>query len=501
MLTVHVRVSDAATSKPTPVRIRFVAPDGSTPAPFGRLATFATGPDADVGGQLQLGSEQFFHIDGTCEVRLPAGTVAVEVSKGPEYVPLRREVTLGPGKISMRLTVERWIDLRAEGWYSGDTRAISLSPHAALLEAAAEDLAVVNLLARERPPRDGRPPALPNLLAFSGTRPALEWPDHLVAVNTLNTHPLLGTVALLNCHRVVYPLRFGAPDGLDDWSVLDWCQQCHRKAGLVVWPDLPRLTSESPQGEALAAVLLGQIDAFEVSRFDDPEPTVLGDWYRLLDCGLRLPLAGGSGKDRNMVTLGAGSTSARLRQTSEVLETSEVYPAWIEAVRAGRTFVTNGPLLTLSANDQGPGAVVRTDPGRPVRLRAEARSAVPFDHLELLVNGRIVAGKMASGNRQSAVLETEVPTGESAWIAARCWSQERLPGDGQCVYAHTSPVYIEAEGKPLRPSAETAAPLLELLDRMLDWAARQAHCESEQQRQHLAGVFQAARQELLRRQV
>jgi hypothetical protein len=367
-----------------------------------------------------------------------------------------------------------------------------------LLEAAAEDLAVVNLLARERPPRDGSPPALPNLLAFSGTRPALEWPGHLVAVNTLNTHPLLGTVALLNCHRVVYPLRFGAPDGLDDWSVLDWCEQCHRKAGLVVWPDLPRLTQESPQGEALAAVLLGQIDAFEVSRFDDPEPAVLGDWYRLLACGLRLPLAGGSGKDRNTVPLGAVRTYARLRQTSDVLETSEVYPAWIEAVRAGRTFITNGPLLALTANDQGPGAVVRGEAGRPIRLRAEARSAVPFDQLELLVTGQIVAGKTASGDRLSAVLETEVSASESAWIAARCWGRERLPGDGQCVYAHTSPVHVQVEDRPLRPSAETAAPLLAILDRMLDWTTRQARCETEQQRQHLAGVFQAARQELLR---
>src|SRR5436305_394327 len=80
----------------------------------------------------------------------------------------------------------------------------------------------------------------PGLLAFSGTRAALEAPGCAVAVNTLNAHPTLGTVGLLNSHRPVYPLRFGAP-GADDWSVADWCDQCHRKAGLVTWPDLPRL--------------------------------------------------------------------------------------------------------------------------------------------------------------------------------------------------------------------------------------------------------------------
>src|SRR5262249_40038170 len=97
-------------------------------------------------------------------------------------------------------------------------------------------------------------------------------------------------------------------------------------------------------------------------------------------------------------------------------------------------------------------------------------------------------------------LETEWPATESAWIAARCWSQERLAGDGQCGFAHTSPVFVQVEGKPLRPSAETTAPLLAILDRMLEWTAREARCPTEQQRQQLAHVFQTAREELLRHQ-
>jgi hypothetical protein len=496
MLTVHVRINDTGTGRPTPVRVRFLTPDGSTAVPFGRLASFATAPYADVGGHLLVGSERFCFVDGTCEIRLPSGVITVEASKGPEYSPLRREITLGPGKISMRLAVERWTDLRTERWYSGDTRATSLSPHAALVEAAAEDLAVVNLLALERPGSGDSPPALPNLLAFSGSVPALQTPGHMVAVNTLNIHPLLGAVALLNCHRVVYPLRFGGPDGADDWSVLDWCEQCHRKQGLVVWPDLPRLTDEHPQGEALAALLLGQIDAFEISRFADPEPAVLADWYRLLDCGLRLPLAGGSGKNSNALPLGRVRTYARLQPGEELS-----YPAWIEAVRAGRTFASNAPLLFLTVDDQDPGTVISTaSTGKTVKIRAEARSRVAFEQLELLVNGRIQASKTASGNRQSAILETEATLTESAWIAARCWSRETLPGEaGQCVYAHTSPVYVQVEGKPIRPTPDTTAPLLRVLDRTQEWARGQARCETEKQRAQLVGVFEAARQNLLRR--
>src|SRR5439155_13924807 len=127
--------------------------------------------------------------------------------------------------------------------------------------------------------------------------------DCHVAVNTLNEHPVLGTVALLNSHRPVFPLRFGAPDALDDWSVADWCDQCHRKAGLVVWPDLPRLTPEALQGEALAALILKKVDAFEISPFDDPCSDKLQLYYRLLDCGLRPVLVGSSGKQSNRQVL------------------------------------------------------------------------------------------------------------------------------------------------------------------------------------------------------
>jgi hypothetical protein len=490
MLTVHVRVSDAATGQPTPVRIRLVDGAGVCRMPFGRLTAFATGPGEDVGGQVQLDDDTFAYIDGICEVRLPPGPVRVEVHKGPEYLPLQREVVLGPGKIALRLTVERWIDPRSEGWYSGDCRAHELSPHAARLEGAAEGLDVVNLLARKRPSHGECPAAFINLLAFSGTRPTLDG-SPCVVVNTCNTHPVLGTVALLNCHRPVYPLRFGAPDSLDDWSVSDWCDQCHRKKGLVVWPDEARLTSEHPQGEALAALLLGKVDAFEICHLGDPQSRALDHWYRLLACGQRLPLAGASGKDRNTMTLGAVRTYARLEPGQGFS-----YGAWIEAVRAGRTFVTDGPLLSMTADENGPGSVLALpDSGKAVRVRAEAHSATPFGRLEMLYNSEVVAACEPDGDRCTATIETDVPVDSGGWLAACCRGGE----NGSPVRAHTSPVYLEIEGRPLRPNADAIAPLLAVLDVMLTWVRRDARCANEQQREQLAETFQTARRELFGR--
>jgi hypothetical protein len=483
MLTVHVRVSDSSTGKPTPVRLRLVDAAGICRMPFGRLPEFATEPGADVGGQLLLGDAAFAYIDGICEVRLPPGLVRVQVSKGPEYLPIDRELVLGPGKIALRLTIERALDWRSRGWYSGDGRALQLSPHAARLEGAAEGLDVVNLLAHERPPNGNHPAAFVNLLAFSGTEPALQGPPDVV-VNTCNTHPILGTVALLNCHRIVYPLRFGAPDGLDDWSVADWCDQCHRKKGLVVWPDLPRLTAEHPQGEALAALLLGKIDAFEVCRLD-----ALADWYRLLSCDQRVPLMGASGKDSNAVALGAVRTYARLERDQEFS-----YGAWIEAVRAGRTFVTDGPSLSLEVNGQGIGSMLSLpDAGQTVRIQAEARSVTPFTRLECVYNGAVVAAGKTDGEQRTATIEAEVPITGSGWLAARCLDNKNA------IRAHTSPVYVQIEEALLRPDADTMAPLLDVLDGTLAWVEREARCPKEQQRRQLMQTLQAARQELLSR--
>jgi hypothetical protein len=470
MLTVHVRISDAASNRPTPVRLRLLDADGVVRMPFGRSATFATGAGEAVGGHLLLGEAAYAYIDGVCEVHLSPGRVHVEVHKGPEYEPIVRDVVLGPGKIALRLTVERALDWRSRGWYCGDGRAHALSPHAARLEGAAEGLDVVNLLATN----------CVDLLAFSGTQPALEGPP-CVVVNTLNAHPVLGEAALLNCHRVVHPLRFGAPDGSDDWSVVDWCDQCHRKKGLVVLPSPPR-------GEALAALILGKIDAFEICRLGDPLCNPFADWYRLLACGLRLPLMGASGKDRNTVALGCVRTYARLEPNQEF-----GYGAWIEAVRAGRTFLTDGPLLDLTVNGCDPGAVLSLpDERQSVRGAVEGRSVTPFDCLEVLHNGAVVATRDTSGDRRSALLEAEIPVSQSGWVAARCRS-------GETVRAHTSPVYVEVEGRPARANAETLAPLLASLEQTLAWVRNEARCGSERQREQLAETLRAARQELTRR--
>jgi hypothetical protein len=493
--TVHLRVNDAATGEPTPVRVRFADEQGNYLPPFGRPERVAaTDP---WGGSVKLDAGWYAAIDGSCEILLPADPVKVEITKGFEYRPILRDVTLGTGKLALRFAIERWADLRAERWYSGDTSVLGLVPHAALLEGAAEDVAVVNLLAADGPTISGNSDeSASNLVAFSGQKPALEMSGHLVAVNTWNCATILGGLGLLNCHRVVFPLTSGQYSDLD-WTLEDWCGQCHRKGGLVLWCNFGSgwqdTANDGYSGETLANLVLGNIDAVEMTRLGWLQSLQKEEWYRLLNCDIRAPLAGGTFRVRNLKAIGGIRTYARLLPGEEFN-----YKNWIEAVRAGRTFVTNGPLLTLTVNDQDPGAVIdlAADTPRKVRIRAEARSILPFERLELVLNGDAMAAVEASGDPAAALLEGEFEVPGTCWLAARCWGPQPAfasssPRD--TVGAHTSPVYVRVGERPAPADMISLALLIERLDRMLNWVEKEARFDGERTRKHLTETLHAAR--------
>jgi hypothetical protein len=440
MLNVHLRITDASTGRPTAARVRVTSADGAHFPPLGRAPDFPGGRNEDVGGHLRVGRERWWYIDGGAEFPLPAGVpLTVQIAKGFEYTPLSETVTLGAGQISLRFALSRWADARADGWAAVDTRCHFLTPHAALLEAQAEGLDVVNLLAVPFPvlALDAETySTTPNLLAFSGQAPALEADGRQVIVNTLNTHPVLGKVALLHAHRVIHPLTFGGED-TDDWGVCDWCDQCHRKGGLVVWVDAFEPASGVSGGEALVAAVLGKVDAIEVTG--GPRKVPLLPWvYRLWDAGVRLPLVGASGKDSNKALLGATRTYVRPDGVS-----------WVERVRSGCAFASAGPLLTLTPDGD--------------HARTTARAAGKPSPVEVVANGSVVA---------SGEGEVEAPLAPG-WVAARC--------PAQTGFAHTSPVAV---GEVIR-KPEAVAALVKLVGQVREWAETAGRHDNPKRKQAL----------------
>lgn len=469
MQQVHLRINDAATGKPTPVRLRITDADGTYYAPFGRLTEFATGVNQDVGGNVMIGAKKWCYIDGTCEILLPPGKLHIEISKGFEYKPIDEEITLLAGKMALRFAIERWCDMRKEGWYSGDTRVHFLSPDAALLEGQAEDVAVVNLLVKEHRG------AIPNILSFSGQEFARQAPTCGVAVNTQNVHSELGSLGLLNCHRVIYPLT---SDSIA-WTLDDWCGQCHRKKGLVTWTEPARMPSGLGYGEPLVNVILGDADAYEEKYLPEcstEEPW--GAYFLLAFAGIVVPLVGASGKESNREQLGARRTYAYLGPQQEM-----TYAAWIEAIRAGRTFVSNGALLHFTIDGVVPGKeVVMKEEG--LKVHAEAQSRTPFD-LRLRHNGSTLAqGFATNGPPYKAALDYLLPPfvrGGPLWI-------ECLRDDSPQAVACSSAVNVRVgqSASWVFDLEGVEKPLTTDLDKLLAWA-------KSQQAPRFAGRIEQAR--------
>ena len=477
MLNVHLRFNEAATKKPLPVRLRITAPTGGTFVPLGRLPIFPCGRGEEVGGHVRSGRENYAYIDGACEVPLPAGVpLRIRASHGPEYELLDRIVTLKTGQLALRFEMTRWTNSSWDGWLRGDSRGHFISPHAAALEGAAEGLDVVQVLARSSSilARDGNTyPTFSNLCDFSGQLPARSAHGCEVSVNTLNKHPMLGALGLLNSHRIVHPLAFGGSDGPDDWSLCDWADQCHRKDGLVVWVDAFRPEAGLLGGEALAALILGKIDAIEFDSLPQSQPFL--PWiYRIWNAGFLIPLVGGSGKESNRTPLGAMRTYARVGD--------QVSPSWIEAVRAGQTFITNGPLMLLSI-DAG-------------IAKASVESSVPFEKLELIHNGKVLA--VTSGihaGRSEAKLEAMLPMEASGWIAARCIGGAESPlYPGGPVFAHTSPLALGRVNCDGRSAALRA--LRDCLTDTRIWIDTQGRFGSAKAKEHLLAGVELAMQRL-----
>jgi hypothetical protein len=465
MLNVHLRINDSQTGKPTPVRVRISTSDGTQFMPLGRSVEFPTGRNEAVGGCLKLGGERWFYTDGSCEVPLPGGVpLRVQATKGPDYHPLDETVTLGPGQLTLRLVIRRWEGATESGWLSVDMRSHFLTPHDAVLEAAAEGIDVVNLLATVQPfpSLDGTAyQTVPNLSAFSGQTAALERHGAAVVVNTLNTHPVLGKVGLLHSHRPVFPLTFGGHEP-DDWGICDWCDQCHRKKGLTVWVDAFEPAGGIIGGEALVAAVLGKIDAIEVTPAVRKVPLL--PWvYSLWNAGVLVPLVGSSGKDSNKTPLGAMRTIVqvlpdpkpseklpvnRVAQILAALDQKRVEQSIVDAIRAGHSVATTGPLL-----------------GGPRAPRA--LSSTPFDGLELVHNGHVrssakpesVPCPSGAGLFFIAALPPEPPS--DGWAAARVRSANGA-------FAHTSPVRV---GTPTRHPPAVAA-LRKLIEQTRDWATQ-----------------------------
>ncbi|MHB1131625.1 MAG: CehA/McbA family metallohydrolase [Chloroflexota bacterium] len=457
----HIVVKDATTGQPTPVRIHLRAPDGRYFPPHGHRHEVNDNWFEDYGADLKLGSTQYAYIDGRCQGELPVGEVYVEVAKGFEYQPLRQKLEIKPGQREVELQIERPLDWRRRGWVTADTHVHFISPQTAWLEAQAEGVNLVNLLASQWGD------LFTNVGDITGDVSACGRDDTVIWVGTENRQHLLGHISLLGGRgQPTYPLCASGPGesylGDPVWSTLaDWADRCRQQDGLVVVPHFG-----VPLSEAVADVVLGKVDALEIRDFRLPalDSLPVMEWYRFLNCGYRVSAVGGTDK------MSAGMPLGGVRTYAFIGDEPFSFASWAQAVRAGRTFTTTGPLLDLRVEGLAPGDTITLPRGGGTfAVEANAESLQPFDELQIVVNGKVVLSTTPAAPGRSCTLRGEVSVGGSAWVAARCSGRGRLWHEWPMhVAAHTSPVYLVAGGQDLFSPAD-AAFMLTLIEGGLTW--------------------------------
>jgi hypothetical protein len=242
----------------------------------------------------------------------------------------------------------------------------------------------------------------------------------------------------------------------------------HQQQGLVGYAH-PYETVSDPFKDARelpADVALGKVDYIEVVGFADHRVTA-EIWYRLLNCGFRLPTGAGTDAMANFASL-RGPVGLN-RVYSRVPAGPLNIGAWLDSLKHGRTFATNGPLLGFSLGDRQPGDELHLPAGEnKVKFSVWLRSFVPLDHLQVICNGEVVRDLKLSGDGETADVEDTIPISRSGWCLLRAWNDKpEHPVLDQYPYATTSPIYVTVAGSnPKR--ADDAAYFIAWIDRLTE---------------------------------
>jgi hypothetical protein len=384
----------------------------------------------------QRSETHYFHCPSSCTVDVPAGTTSIWVQRGFRYLPWQQTVNLDAGTdrtVQVRLQPNDLpssfgsfvsADLHVHMNYGGHYRA---TPETLAGQARAEDLGVVyNLLVNkeERVPdiayRPGSDPASGNgvLILHSQEYHTSYW-GHLGLLGLSDHYLAPGFSAYQNS-----PLASAYPD---NGAIADLA---HAQGALVGYvhpfdtvPDPAKdksLTNELP-----ADVAHGKVDYIEIVGFSDHKATA-EVWYRLLNLGFRLPAGAGTDAMTNYASLRGpvGMNRVFIDAGGDISP-----PALLAALKAGRTFASNGPLLGLEVDGKHPGGTVsRTAPGK-LHYRIALRSFVPVDHLDLVQDGKVVKSFALKGDRRRFDAEGRVagfdvrvagPQGVERWSKPAC---------------------------------------------------------------------------------
>ena len=464
--TIELSVLDAATGHSTPARIIVTDSSGGFHvAENAMLVEMRVGDLESPVGQLSLQEAQagltrrvintyngadHWYSTGRSTIALEPGVYRVTVNKGPEYKTESRDVVVESGQAtSLFVPLARWIEMAAEGWYSADAHLHIARPTPDLNPSflrwmRAEDLNIANCL------EWGHSKYFHNAVQYAHGEDGRHQEDHFVIASgqeNPRTHFLGHTIIL----------------GAD--SPIDFRQQ-YLNYGLF-WEEARRhgaVSGYAHKGNGNGATglsidLPNQLISFlEVIQLGAADYKL---WYDILNSGFRMtPVAGTD------FPYGCSHIPGRERFYTKI-DAPFSFEAWLEGIRGGRTFVTNGPMLEFRVDGHVSGTEIRLDEPGPVRIEATVRFNPASDDvtaLEVVENGDVIKRFAVEPGASEIRCEFEHRISEAGWLAVHAtgkkisdtlpavlWPRQkattivRAPSD-----AHAAPVYLSIEGLPTR---------------------------------------------------
>jgi hypothetical protein len=371
-------------------------------------------------------------------VTLPAGKWRLAVARGTEHLPVVEELSIKPGQTVKRdIELVRWIDMPKMDWYSGDPefhdwRDQPWRNEFILTWARAQDIHMTSVLSYSATPTHVGHPQM-----GCGKEFRYQQGDYALASGHEGPRPgpvEQGHLMQLNTTSVVR-------DTQRDHVMGRVCGEVHRQGGLcgyahLAWSEgqAKRRPQETHAGwDSSMNVIRQKIDFMEILQY---RQLGVEDYYDFLNMGIRLTALAASdvtGGD----TLGESVTYAHTPGGFSP-------DAWYAAVKDGHTFVTNAPMLMLTAAGGMPGDTINVRKNARVRISAGATAPQAMGApklLEVISHGKVIR-KMESTDPRHAELKAdfEIPVSESQWVVARVRSFNDA-------IAHTSPVYLVVNGE------------------------------------------------------
>jgi hypothetical protein len=477
--------------------------------------------------------DQVYRKDGE-SILLPPGTYDVAFGRGPEYRKQSRSITVGDKSSEETFRLTRWIHLADRGWYSGDhhihaagcahyeSPTQGVTPESMFRHVAGEDLNVGCVLS-------WGPCWYVQKNYFSGKIESLSTPKNLMRYDVeVSGFPSshAGHLCLLRLSEDDYP----GTTRIEQWPswnlpVLQWGKSqgavvgfSHSGLGLQV-PGTNVPSYDMPKFDSIGAnefIVDVTHDAVDfISAVDTGLVWELSIWYHTLNCGFSTRISGET--DFPCIygeRVGLGRSYVKLGK-DQPLE----YDAWVQGVKAGRSYVCDGlshlvdfTVGGLGVGEKGEGgeaSVLRVAKGKPLAIRVQAAALLeekpredirskgwdtrPYWHLErarlentrqvrveLIANGKVVDSKVIEADGQVNNLSFEYTPAASTWVAARIMHS-----------SHTNPVFVKVDDKPIRASRRSAKWCLDAVD--VCWRSKMGAIRAEE-RAAAEKAYQHARQ-------